>query len=56
MTQYERSESQALLTRAADVEAQRQAASRARDVEHEQRLLDELRTLWARYAQLEQIA
>jgi hypothetical protein len=34
----------------------RQAARRAHNVEHEQRLADELRKLWARYAALERVA
>lgn len=56
MTEFRRSEAQALLTRAADIEAKRQAARRAHNVEHEQRLADELRRLWARYSALERAA
>lgn len=53
MTESQRHEQQALLTRAADLEGQRQAARRAHNVEHEQRLTEELRRAWARYTALE---
>jgi hypothetical protein len=56
MNESQRAEAQALLVRAADLEGQRQAARRAHNVEHEQRLANELRRLWARYAALERVA
>lgn len=56
MTEHQRHEQQALLTRAADLEAQRQAARRAFNVDHEQRLADELRRVWARFTALERVA
>ena len=56
MTESQRSESQALLTRAAEQEARRLAAAERGDVqavrEHEQ----ELSRLWGRYCDLERVA
>jgi len=46
-------EQRALLTRAADLEARRQAARASRNVDQEQRLVEELRRLRARYIALE---
>ncbi len=43
----------ALLVRAATLEAQRQAAQQARDVEAQSGLEAELHALWARYTALE---
>lgn len=51
--QGDQNEQRALLTRAADLEARRQAARASRNVDHEQRLVEELRRLWARYVALE---
>lgn len=49
-------EQKAILTRAADVEMQRQAARAAFNLDHQRRLEDELRRLWGRYAELERVA
>jgi hypothetical protein len=51
-----RTEAQALLTVAADVEGRRQNARRDHNLELEQRLAAELRKLWSRYAALERVA
>lgn len=56
MTEDLIAEQRALLTRAADIEARRQAARRAHNVEHEQRLHDELRRVWERYGAIESAA
>jgi hypothetical protein len=53
MTEPERNESRALLTRAADLEGQRQAAQRARNLDCLRRIEAELRRTWARWAALE---
>jgi len=46
-------EMRALLTRAADLEARRQAAQRRGDEPAERMAEDELRALWRRYTELE---
>lgn len=53
MTDDHRSEVQALLTRAATAEAQRQSARDRRDWPVVAALEGELRRLWARHAELE---
>jgi hypothetical protein len=53
MTDDQRSELRAILTRAATCEAQRQAAREQRDWPSVAALEDELRRLWRRHAELE---
>ena len=54
MNDSERNEAQALLTRAATLESQRQAACRAGDNPTQQSLEDEIRRLWQRYSDIKQ--
>jgi hypothetical protein len=56
MNESLRHEQQALLTRAADVEGQRQAAVAARNVDHQRRLEGEIRRPWARFAAISERA
>lgn len=53
MSDATRAELQALLVRAATLEAQRQAASKAGDAQAQQGIEAELRALWRRHADLE---
>lgn len=53
MTEAQKSELRALLTRAADLEAQRQDACKVGDTLAQQGLEAELRRVWERYSALE---